>query len=79
MLISVVVGNVVANALNNNSPNDRAMGSWMSSYGSHYLDVSHDVAGVNSATDSKSVRAACVKLQSAVGRAQSDPQCHSVR
>lgn len=74
VLAGVVGGTLVSNALsNNNSSNDQAMGNWMSSYGSNYLDVSHDVAAVNSGTDATSIRAACAKLQSDVGQAQSDP------
>ena len=72
--ISTVGGTLVANALiNKNSSNDQAMGNWMSSYGSHYIAVSHDVAAVNAGTDITSVRAACVKLQGDVGQAKSDP------
>jgi hypothetical protein len=74
VLVGVVGGTLIANALtNNNSSSDQAMGNWMSSYGSHYLVVSHDVATVNSAADYASLRSACVKLQSDVGQAQSDP------
>jgi hypothetical protein len=74
VLVGVVGGTLIANALiNNNSSNDQAIGNWMSSYGSHYIGVSHDVATVNSATDATSLRPACVKLQGDVGQAQSDP------
>jgi hypothetical protein len=74
VLAGVVGGTLIANALNNNnSSSDQAMGNWMSSYGSHYQGVSHDVAAVNSGTDATSVRAACVKMQGDVREAQSDP------
>jgi hypothetical protein len=73
-LIGVVGGTVIANALiNNNSSNLHGMGAWMSSYGSRYLSVSHDVSNVTLAADAPSLRAGCVKLQSDVGKAQSDP------
>jgi len=73
-LIGVVGGTLISNALiNNNSSNLHGMGGWMSSYGSHYLGVSHDVPKVTLATDATSLRAACVKLQGDVGRAESDP------
>jgi hypothetical protein len=74
VLAGVVGGTLVANALaNDNSGNDQAMGSWMSSYGSTYLAVSHDTAAVNGSTDAKSLRAACIKLQGDVNQAQADP------
>ncbi|MGO8863127.1 MAG: hypothetical protein ACLQRH_20545 [Acidimicrobiales bacterium] len=74
VLAGVVGGTLVANALtNNNSSSDAAMGNWMSSYGSNYLDVSHDVGTVNAAASTSSLRNACVKLQDDVGKAQSYP------
>jgi hypothetical protein len=73
--VGVIGGTLIANALINSGSNsgDRAMGNWMSSYGSTYLAVSHDTTAVNAGTDPKSVRAACVLLQGDVNRAQSDP------
>jgi hypothetical protein len=74
VLAGVTGGTLVANALiNHNSGNDQAMGTWMASYGSHYLDVSHDVATVSAATDVASLRPACVTLRHDVARAASDP------
>jgi len=73
-LIGVVGGTLIANRLTHNTSSyDQAMGKWMSSYGSHYLGVSHDVATVNSATDATSLGAACAKLQGDVDVAQADP------
>ena len=73
VLVAVVSGTLVANTLSNSSPTDQAMGNWMSSYGAHYLNVSHDVGTVSSAGNSTSLRRACVKLQGDVGVAESDP------
>jgi len=73
VLVAVAGGTLAANSLNDNSAVDQSMGSWMASYGSHYLDVSHDVATVNSSTDATSLQPACVKLRADVGRAESDP------
>ncbi len=73
-LAAVVAGTLAGNALINNGSSNDAMGKWMSSYGSLYLGVSRDVAGVNTATEITSLRPACVKLQGDVGQAQSDPK-----
>jgi len=74
VLAAVVGGSLLADGIVDRSwSNDQSMGNWMSSYGSHYLDVSHDVAAVASASDSTSLRHACVKLQGDVGVARTEP------
>ena len=74
VLVAVVGGTLVANALTtNNSGSDQDMANWMSSYGPTYLAVSHDTEAVNEATTSSAVRAACVQLQGDVRTARSNP------
>jgi len=79
VLAGSVGGTLIATSvINNNSSATNAMGSWMGSYGTTYLAVSHDVAAVSTDANAQSpmvatVRADCAKLETDVSQGQDDP------
>jgi len=78
-LAGVVGGTLIANAItgNSSSSND-AMSSWMGSYGTAFLGVSHDVSAVGTDANAQNpstatLRADCARLQADVRHGQGDP------